>query len=233
METQLMNLKKSMDRTVLEPGKMSAADKARLFNTSINGKSHTRRNYFAPMASLIFIVCFSFFFGHFILQNLMDRSAENSPSALLGSEEIKNLKIGVVGKPPKVNEKKVKFEEITLIEMEKMDLSSEYDGVFIMGDFLRDAAKPDYAQIYKDSGIPFFFIQTKSTFIPFVYEDIDYDDLFDENNLEYAFGYYQNGETAQTWEYGLYNDKVTEKNIKDVYSRIFKTIDSLEENKDH
>ncbi|CEG27186.1 hypothetical protein [Bacillus sp. B-jedd] len=233
METQLMNLKKSMDRTVLEPGKMSAADKARLFNTSINGKSHTRRNYFAPMASLIFIMSFSFVFGHFILQNLMDRSAENSPSSLLGNEEIKNLKIGVVGKPPKVNEKKVKFEEITLTEMAKMDLSSEYDGVFIMEDFLRDAAKPEYAIIYRNSGIPIFFIQTKSTFLPFVNEDIDYEDFLEEDTPEYATGYYQNGETAQTWEYGLYNDKLSEKNIKDVYSRIFKTIDSLEENKDH
>jgi hypothetical protein len=53
--------------------------------------------------------------------------------------------------------------------------------------------------------------------------------FIDENTLYYAIGFYQNGGEAEIWEHGLYNDVETDTNIKDVYTRIFKTISKIEE----
>lgn len=44
----------------------------------------------------------------------------------------------------------------------------------------------------------------------------------------YATGYFQFGKEYQQWGYGLYNDKATETNIENVYTRIFTTIESIE-----
>jgi hypothetical protein len=45
----------------------------------------------------------------------------------------------------------------------------------------------------------------------------------------YATGYLQIGEASKFWGYGLYNGKVNEPNIKDVYSRMFTTIESIKD----
>jgi len=43
----------------------------------------------------------------------------------------------------------------------------------------------------------------------------------------YAVGILIQDDALKKWEYGLYNDEKKEEYIKDVYSRIFKTIDEL------
>ncbi|MEC1153957.1 hypothetical protein [Cytobacillus horneckiae] len=78
---------------------------------------------------------------------------------------------------------------------------------------------------YKNSVIPFFFIESKKSYIPFVDKETEYEDFPDTKSGDYAAGYYQNGEDETYWGYGLYNNTANEINIFDVYSRIFRTIE--------
>jgi len=140
----------------------------------------------------------------------------------------RSLAIGVIGDVPKVREDNVKFTVITFDELEeKIKLSSKFDAVFIMKEHLPEAADSKYAKVYKSAGIPFFFIESKKSYVPFVDEETSYEDFPDVQSGDYAAGYYQSGEEGQYWGYGLYNHKVNEPNIKDVYSRIFTTIESV------
>lgn len=141
----------------------------------------------------------------------------------------KNLIIGVIGDSPKVREGNVKFKNINLNKLEEgKHLSSEFDAIFIMKDHLSEAANRKYAAIYKNSGIPFFFIGSTKSYIPFVNEQISYTDSPNIEDQTYATGYFQSGEGKyQYWGYGLYNDQINENNIKDVYTRIFTTIKSV------
>ncbi|ENQ3107875.1 hypothetical protein SAMN04488168_11135 [Bacillus sp. 491mf] len=140
----------------------------------------------------------------------------------------KSLNIGIIGNAPQVREENVKFTTITLNELEEgKTLASKFDAVFIMKEHLSEAADSKYAKVYKETGIPFFFIETKKSYIPFVYEKVSYEDFPKVESGEYATGYFQEGENIQSWGFGLYNDNVNEANIKDVYTRIFSTIESL------
>ncbi len=140
----------------------------------------------------------------------------------------KNLVIGVIGNAPVVREDNIRFETIGFNDLEKVgDLSSEFDAILIMKEHLSEASEAKYAKVYKDSGIPFFFIESEKSYIPFIEEDILYEEVPEVKDQTYATGYFQSGEKGEYWGYGLYNDKVNESNIQDVYSRIFSTIESI------
>lgn len=140
----------------------------------------------------------------------------------------KSLNIGIIGNVPQVREENVKFTTITFNELEEgKTLASKFDAVFIMKEHLSEAADSKYAKVYKEARIPFFFIETKKSYIPFVDEKVSYEDFPEVESGEYATGYFQEGENIKSWGFGLYNDKVNEANIKDVYTRIFSTIESL------
>jgi hypothetical protein len=141
----------------------------------------------------------------------------------------KNLVIGVIGNSPKVREVNVKFKNINFNKLEEgKNLSSEFDAIFIMKEHLSEAANSKYAAVYKNSGIPFFFIESTKSYIPFVNEQISYDNSPNIDAQTYATGYFQSGEGKyQYWGYGLYNDMVNGNNIKGVYTRLFTTIESV------
>ncbi len=137
------------------------------------------------------------------------------------------LAIGVVGEIPKVREENIVFKNIALEDLKQGNISSELNAVFIMKEHFTEAAKAPYAKVYKESGIPFFYIESKKSYVPFVDEETDYEDFPDTKSGDYAAGYYQLGEEGKYWGYGLYNNAVNASNILDAYSRIFKTIDEL------
>ncbi|MET3195224.1 hypothetical protein [Bacillus sp. OAE603] len=152
----------------------------------------------------------------------------NSDSVYTPPYDGKNLVIGVIGNFPKVREDNVKFKKINFnkIEEEK-NLSSKFDAIFIMKEHLSEAANNRYAAVYKNSGIPFFFIESKKSYLAFVNEQFSYESAPDLGDPTYATGIYHFGKGKyQYCGYGLYNDKVNENNIKDVYSRIFTTTES-------
>ncbi|MRX71550.1 hypothetical protein GJU40_05090 [Bacillus lacus] len=139
-----------------------------------------------------------------------------------------SLRIAVVGEPPKVKEEQVRFTEFSFDEMASDELMS-YDAVFIEEDHLAEASESQYADVYSNSTIPFFFISAKN-FIPFAVKEIKYDENWSWSAGDgdvYAVGALNSQKLS--WKYGLYNGKKTTDNIKDVYSRIFKTTDELNE----
>lgn|SRR5690606_14720415 len=137
-----------------------------------------------------------------------------------------SLRIAVVGESPEIKEEQVRFTEISFDEMTSEELKS-YDAVFIREDNLSEAAESQYADVYLNSTIPFFFIGTDN-FVPFTEKDLQYDKTSNWTG-SYATGVLksQEDDRLQKWEYGLYNDEKTDEHIKEMYSRIFKTIDEL------
>lgn len=142
--------------------------------------------------------------------------------------EGKALKIAVVGEPPEVKGEQVRFTEISFDEMTSEELKS-YDAVFIRENNLSEAAESQYADVYLNSTIPFFFIGT-DFYVPFTEKDLEYDKTSNWSaGISYAVGVLgsQEDDTLKKWEYGLYNDEKTDEHIKGMYSIIFKTIDEL------
>ncbi len=138
--------------------------------------------------------------------------------------EGKSLRIAVVGEPPEVEEAQVRFDdEIT------SEVIGSYDAVFITEENLVKAAQSQYAEVYLNSDIPFFFISAKSH-IPFTVKEMKYDNTWNWTvGDNYAVGVLTSHEdvVVKSWGYGLYNDEKTNENIKNVYSSMFKTIDEL------
>ncbi|MDX8365657.1 hypothetical protein [Cytobacillus sp. IB215665] len=139
-----------------------------------------------------------------------------------------SLRIAVVGEPPAVKELQVIFTEVSSDEMTSEELKS-YDAVFIREDNLSEASESQYADVYLNSKIPFFFIGTDN-YIPFTEKDLKYDKTSNWTaGNSYSVGVLtsQEEDTLKKWEYGLYNDKKTDEHIEEMYSRIFKTISLL------
>ncbi|MBT2760077.1 hypothetical protein [Paenibacillus sp. ISL-20] len=140
--------------------------------------------------------------------------------------EGRSLVIGVIGETPQVREEgHVDFKEVTFEQLEDLDLSPELDAVFITKEHLVEASEPKYTEVYNKVEVPFFYIESKKSHVPFTIEELSYDEVPDLSTDMYATGYY--GKDDQYWGYGLYNDVMNETNIKAVYSRIFTTIESL------
>ncbi|WP_259472666.1 transcription elongation factor GreAB [Clostridium estertheticum] len=143
----------------------------------------------------------------------------------------KALSIGVIGESPIVREKQVTFVKIQFSDLENKLFDSQYDAIFITKNNLSEASQGKYASIYKKSKIPFFFIQTEKSYVPFIKEDLSYDKAPKLLDQTYATGIMYNGNKLSFWGYGLYNDIENQANIKDVYSRIFETISQKQTSK--
>ncbi|AHV98792.1 hypothetical protein [Paenibacillus sabinae] len=139
----------------------------------------------------------------------------------------KHIVIGIIGEPPTIREGNVSFKKMTFTQLKDLHSLSEYDAVFITKENLPEAAGQEYAKIYKSARLPFFFIQSKKSYLPFTDEELSYDEVPDLSSDTYATGFFQNHNKIQHWGYGLYNDKLSSSNIEDVYTRIFETIESI------
>ncbi|MEH7380260.1 hypothetical protein V7138_07245 [Bacillus sp. JJ1533] len=142
--------------------------------------------------------------------------------------EGKSLEIAVVGERPEVKEEQVTFSEISFEQLTGENIGS-YDAVFITEKNLPQASESKYANTYLDSMIPFFFISANSH-IPFTVRETEFNESWTwtaGNN--YAVGVLTSNEDKllKSWGFGLYNDKKTDENIKQVYSLIFETIEGL------
>jgi hypothetical protein len=137
-----------------------------------------------------------------------------------------SLVIGVIGEIPEVREEQIEFEKISLETLKNNQFNFSYDGILIMKNHFEEASKSEYAPIYKKSSIPIFFIESKKSYIPFINPDSNYESVSILDELNYATGIFILGEEMKYWTYGLYNDVQNEINIKDVYSRIFRDIES-------
>lgn len=140
----------------------------------------------------------------------------------------KQLTIGVVGEPPVQKGHAVIYEQITFEELKNIEYLSDFDAVFITKDNLLQAANKEYKSVYKTANIPFFFIQSTKSHIPFTHEELTYEAVPDLSPDMYATGYFNTRDEQLTWGYGLHNNKENQTNIADVYTRIFQTIASID-----
>ncbi|WP_231687749.1 lysozyme inhibitor LprI family protein [Bacillus sp. CHD6a] len=139
------------------------------------------------------------------------------------------LDIAVVGETPEVNEDQVTFTEISFDEMTPENLTS-YDAVFIRENNLSKASEDQFADVYSALPIPFYFIGTDN-FVPFTEKDLEYDNTSEWTpGVSYAVGVLISHEdnSWKHWGFGLHNDIKTDKHLKDMYSRIFMSIDELD-----
>lgn len=139
--------------------------------------------------------------------------------------EGKSLQIGIIGEEPKIREDNISFSSIDFKDIENPDNLLKYDAIFITKDNLIEADKSKYATVYKNSPRPFLFIETPKSYVPFIYENIDFENYPDDESGAYAYLY--DSKSEKYWGYGLYNDEVTERNIQSAYSRIFNTIEEI------
>ncbi|MGI6084574.1 MAG: transcription elongation factor GreAB [Acetivibrionales bacterium] len=133
-----------------------------------------------------------------------------------------SLALGIIGEPPEVRETNTTFVEIGFEDLIDSDFESKYDAIFITKENLSKAADSEFAEVYKTSNIPFFFIQTTKGYIPFVKEDLSNDDAPEVPDSSYITGIHY--EKNRRWSFCLYNDIENSINIEDVYSRVFITI---------
>lgn len=146
------------------------------------------------------------------------------------TEEYKGeeLRIGVIGDAPEVRENQIKFEEIDFGILRSNEFNSMYDAIFITKDNFREASNAEYVPIYKNSKIPFCFLDNKKAYVNFINEDLQYEDEPNWKEGTYIDGMLYIKD--RYWGYGLYNDIRSEANIKGVYSRVFKDISKIKNN---
>lgn len=139
------------------------------------------------------------------------------------------LHIAVIGELPEVEREQVKFKSISFQELANTNsTSSSFDAVWIMNSQFDTADQERYVEVYTALNIPIFFIGTKKSYLPFVFEDMTYDDAPDIPN-DYVAGYLQiDEEQFQFWGFELNDNEVTERNVLDAYMRIFTVISELQ-----
>lgn len=145
--------------------------------------------------------------------------------------EGKPLRIAVVGEPPEVEEEQIEFDQVTFEELTSETLSS-YHAVIITEDRLVEASESQYADLYVQSPIPFFFISAHSP-IPFTVKGVEYDSSWEWTpGRSYAVGFLtiheEGDEVSRSWGFGLYNSEKNEEHIKALYASIFRTIEELD-----
>ena len=124
----------------------------------------------------------------------------------------KPLHIGIIGEEPNVREEHIQFTGIDFTDLQKVE---NYDAIFITNENLKEADKGQYAKVYNNSPRPFLFIQSKKGYVPFINEEVDFEDYPDVGSDAYAYLY--DSKSKRYWGYGLYDDIVKEQNIQDVY----------------
>lgn len=136
------------------------------------------------------------------------------------------LKVGVVGEIPKVMKKNINLVSIDFTDFQKQNLAS-YDGIIITKEHLTQASENQYADVYNQSNIPFFFMQSEKSYLPFADNQTTYDQAIKVKNKSYTTGYINTNEIVRHWELSL-NDKLDDKKaVNEVYSRIFMLIEKI------
>jgi hypothetical protein len=141
------------------------------------------------------------------------------------------LRVGIIGSIPEIREKQIVFEKVDFDFLKKDGFDSKFNAIFITKENLSEAAKAEYAAIYKRAKIPFYFIENKKSHVCFMEEDLFYEDEPDSVNGTYITGILSRGEGYRFTGFGLYNDTKNEGNIKCVYSRVFQQISEIKNNK--
>ena len=80
------------------------------------------------------------------------------------------LHIGIIGEESNIKEKNIQFTGVNFTDLQNTE---KYDAIFITKEYLKEAAKTQYATVYNNSPIPYLLIETKK-YVPFINEEIDF-----------------------------------------------------------
>lgn len=107
----------------------------------------------------------------------------------------------------------MRFTNIALSDLRNSvaKLKTNNDAIFITKEFFEEQ----------------FIIQSMKSLVPFLYSDISYEEAHDVDNLMYVIGFIDKDTNLEKWGYGLFNDIEYETNIREVYSRLFSTIETI------
>lgn len=119
----------------------------------------------------------------------------------------RELSIGVIGNTPEIWEKQIKFTEMQVSDLEKADLISKFDAIFIVKDSMIEGIEAQYTNYMTKYKIPFFFCSIK-----------------EGDNSQTYIGLITTDSMNRTVTYNLQPNKNNKTNIKNMYSQIFKTI---------
>lgn len=147
--------------------------------------------------------------------------------------EILNIK--TIGEVPKIEAENIIFTKMTFNDFQENPSFADSDAVFVMPEHLEEASKDKYIELYKEMNIPIFFIGTTKSHIPFVFDDATYDDVADVSPVSYAAGYLYDheNELGETWVFpkeSTDEEEITDKEIREIYTEIFTTIEYIKEN---
>ncbi|WLR58365.1 hypothetical protein [Guptibacillus hwajinpoensis] len=138
------------------------------------------------------------------------------------------LNIAVIGEVPSVREN-MNFTQIDLNDLLKEKITN-YDAVFIMKDYLLEAAKEEYTNVYLESEVPFFFVESKASILPFVDDEMSYEEyakkVGDEQHYIVSLKGHGKDQEYDIWKYSYYvdNNEFDKKNVKPIYSQVFKRV---------
>lgn len=186
-------------------------------------KKRKRRLSFNPVYWTVAVAAaslFIFFSVYFIGESGGNLGAPEGQGSLYGG---KALTIGVLGTPPDVKETQVAFQEISF-EQFTIEKVRDFDAVFIMKENLAEAAEEPYTEVFTDSHIPFFFIESNKGAYPFNDEALGYEEAREIPYHDYyAHGYLVTMEGREmTWPF-----ESAEGNNTPAFSKIFQTIEKV------
>ncbi|MGN8842552.1 hypothetical protein ACTNDN_06985 [Niallia sp. HCP3S3_B10] len=87
MREDLKFLRKSLNSTVLKHGKMSIAEKDKLYQTVINHKGSNKHFSFAPVLSIAAIACFTLLIGSFVYKQIENTENQQNELGLINNQE--------------------------------------------------------------------------------------------------------------------------------------------------
>lgn len=190
-------------------------------------QKRNRRLSFNPVYWTVVVAAASLFI-FFSVYFVSDSGGDLGASGGQGSQERslyggKALTIGVLGTPPDVKETQVAFQELSL-EQFTIEKVRDFDAVFIMKENLIEAAEEPYTEVFTDSHIPFFFIESNKGAYPFNDETLGYEEAREIPYHDYyAHGYLVTIEGMEmTWPF-----ESTEGNNAPAFSKIFQTIEKV------
>lgn len=143
------------------------------------------------------------------------------------------LKIAVIGDVPEINNEKITFETITLVEFseKEWDEESGFDAVMVTPSMFEEASDDRFVEVYNNSMLPFIFFDSPKRHLPFVNDNITYKTAQWEslNNGSHTT-IYLNGHVAESVESkqdAWYFYSKDEKMIKKLYEEVLRKIEKL------
>lgn len=162
-------------------------------------------------------------------QEVVEPNKQDTQEEYLG----RNLEIGVLGTPPEIDSEKITFSTVEIEEL-STETVEQYDSFFVMEEYLERAADGPYTEVFANSDVLFFFIQTEAYYFPFVDDEISYTDYSKRVHDEeiFSLGYYPAAEEgASTWQFNILAKDLPEEEYEEVvrglYYEMFNVIRDL------